>query len=281
MPKEYWSEDKFVNRVIEGDCIEVMRHLPNGCINMVLCDLPYGTTQNKWDSIVPLDELWAEYKRIVKPNGAIVLTSQGLFTAMLIMSQPKMFKYKWVWEKSKPTNFLNAKKQPLRKHEDVCVFYQRQPVYNPQMTEGEPYDKGVRKNQLSGSYGDFLPVHVHSDGKRYPTDVVYFKTAESEGDVIHATQKPVELGRYFVRTYSRPGDLILDNTSGSGSFLVAALMEGRNFMGIEKNADSELFKNEKIDYIEKTEERLHAVWQHLDADKQKHLKALNLINEFK
>lgn len=281
MPKEYWSEDKFVNRVIEGDCIEVMRHLPNGCINMVLCDLPYGTTQNKWDSIVPLDELWAEYKRIVKPNGAIVLTSQGLFTAMLIMSQPKMFKYKWVWEKSKPTNFLNAKKQPLRKHEDVCVFYQRQPVYNPQMTEGVPYDKGVRKNQLSGSYGDFLPVHVHSDGKRYPTDVVYFKTAESEGDVIHATQKPVELGRYFVRTYSRPGDLILDNTSGSGSFLVAALMEGRNFLGIEKNADSELFKNEKIDYIEKTEERLHAVWQHLDADKRKHLKALNLINEFK
>lgn len=281
MPKEYWSEDKFVNSVIEGDCIEVMGHLPNGCIDMVLCDLPYGTTQNKWDSIVPLDELWAEYKRIVKPNGAIVLTSQGLFTAMLIMSQPKMFKYKWVWEKSKPTNFLNAKKQPLRKHEDVCVFYQRQPVYNPQMTEGEPYDKGVRKNQLSGSYGDFLPVHVHSDGKRYPTDVVYFKTAESEGDVIHATQKPVELGRYFVRTYSRPGDLILDNTSGSGSFLVAALMEGRNFMGIEKNADSELFKNEKIDYIEKTKARLHAVWQHLDADKRKHLKALNLINEFK
>ena len=281
MPKEYWSEDKFVNSVIEGDCIEVMRHLPNGCIDMVLCDLPYGTTQNKWDSIVPLDELWAEYKRIVKPNGAIVLTSQGLFTAMLIMSQPKMFKYKWVWEKSKPTNFLNAKKQPLRKHEDVCVFYQRQPVYNPQMTEGEPYDKGVRKNQLSGSYGDFLPVHVHSDGKRYPTDVVYFKTAESEGDVIHATQKPVELGRYFVRTYSKPGDLILDNTSGGGSFLVAALMEGRNFMGIEKNADSELFKNEKIDYIEKTKERLHAVWQHLDADKQKYLKALNLINEFK
>jgi site-specific DNA-methyltransferase (adenine-specific)/modification methylase len=257
-----------------------MRHLPNGCIDMVLCDLPYGTTQNKWDSIVPLDELWAEYKRIVKPNGAIVLTSQGLFTAMLIMSQPKMFKYKWVWEKSKPTNFLNAKKQPLRKHEDVCVFYQRQPVYNPQMTEGEPYDKGVRKNQLSGSYGDFQPVHVHSDGKRYPTDVVYFKTAESEGEVIHATQKPVELGRYFVRTYSKPGDLILDNTSGSGSFLVAALLEGRNFIGIEKNADSELFKNEKIDYIQKTKERLHAAWQHLDADMRKHLKTQNLINEF-
>ncbi len=280
MPKKYWTEDKFVNRVIEGDCIEVMRCLPNDCIDMVLCDLPYGTTQNKWDSIVPLDELWAEYSRIVKPNGAIVLTSQGLFTAMLIMSQPKLFKYKWVWEKSKPTNFLNAKKQPLRKHEDVCVFYQRQPVYNPQMTEGEPYDKGVRKNQLSGSYGDFQPVHVHSDGRRYPTDVVYFKTAESEGEVIHATQKPVELGRYFVRTYSKPGDLILDNTSGSGSFLVAAMMEGRNFIGIEKNADSELFKNEKIDYIKKTKDRLRESWQLLDADMRKYLKVLNLIREF-
>ena len=280
MPKKYWTEDKFVNRVIEGDCIEVMHHLPNDCIDMVLCDLPYGTTQNKWDSIVPLDELWAEYKRIVKPNGAIVLTSQGLFTAALIMSQPKLFKYKWVWEKSKPTNFLNAKKQPLRKHEDVCVFYNKQPVYHPQMTEGEPYDKGVRKNQLSGSYGDFQPVHVHSDGKRYPTDVVYFKTAESEGEVFHATQKPVELGRYFVRTYSNPGDIILYNTSGSGSFVVAALMEGRNFVGIEKNADTELFKGEKIDYIKKTRERLQEAWRELDEEKTKHLRVCNLIEKF-
>ena len=280
MPKKYWTEDKFVNRVIKGDCIEVMHHLPDDCIDMVLCDLPYGTTQNKWDSIVPLDKLWTEYKRIVKPDGAIVLTSQGLFTAALIMSQPKLFKYKWVWEKSKPTNFLNAKKQPLRKHEDVCVFYNKQPVYNPQMKEGEPYDKGVRKNQLSGSYGDFLPVHVHSDGKRYPTDVVYFKTAESEGEVFHATQKPVELGRYFVRTYSNPGDIILDNTSGSGSFVVAALMEGRNFVGIEKNDDTELFKGEKIDYIQKTKDRLCNAWNDLDNEKRNHLKAFNLINEF-
>ena len=260
--------------------IGLMRHLPNDCIDMVLCDLPYGTTQNKWDCIVPLNELWAEYKRIVKPNGAIVLTSQGLFTAALIMSQPKLFKYKWVWEKSKPTNFLNAKKQPLRKHEDVCVFYNKQPVYNPQMTEGEPYDKGVRKNQLSGSYGDFQPVHVHSDGKRYPTDVVYFKTAESEGEVFHATQKPVELGRYFVRTYSNPGDIILDNTSGSGSFVVAALMEGRNFVGIEKNADTELFKGEKIDYIKRTRERLQEAWRQLDKEKTKQLRVCNLIEKF-
>lgn len=280
MAKIYWTEDKFVNNVIEGDCISVLQHLPNNCIDMVLCDLPYGTTQNKWDSIVPLDLLWAEYKRIVKPNGAILLTSQGMFTAALIMSQPKMFKYKWVWEKSKATNFLNAKKQPLRKHEDVCVFYRKQPTYNPQMTTGVPYDKGFRKDQLSGSYGDFQSVHVKSDGSRYPTDVIYFKTAESEGEVFHATQKPVELGRYLIKTYSNPGDIILDNTSGSGSFLVAALLEGRNFIGIEKNADTELFKGEKVDYIKKTEERLYKAWQTISNETKEHIKTINLINKF-
>ena len=230
--KNSYKIDQIVNSIFEGDCIEIMKQFPDNCIDMILCDLPYGTTQNKWDSIIPLDELWHEYKRIIKENGAIVLTSQGLFTAQLMLSNPKQFKYKWVWEKSKPTNFLNAKKQPLRKYEDVCVFYKKQPVYNPQMVQGEPYDKGFRKNQLSGSYGDFQPVHVHSDGKRYPTDVIYFKTAESEGEVIHPTQKPVELGRYFVRTYTNPGALVLDNTFGSGSFLLSALLEGRNFVGI-------------------------------------------------
>lgn len=238
--------DDFINNVFEGDCLEIMKQLPDKSIDMVLCDLPYGTTQNKWDSVIPLGELWQQYRRIVKDDGAIVLTSQGMFTAELMVSNPKMFRYKWIWEKSKSTNFLNAKKQPLRKHEDVCVFYRRQPVYHPQMIDGEPYDKGIRKNQMSGSYGDFQPVHVHSDGKRYPTDIIYFKTAESEGKVFHPTQKLVELGRYFVRTYTNPGDIVLDNTSGSGSFLVAALLEGRNFIGIEKNENVALFKKGDI-----------------------------------
>ena len=170
-----------VNQLFEDDCLHRMKELPNESIDMILCDLPYGMTQNQWDSYIPLDELWEQYKRIIKPNGAIVLTSQGMFTAKLIMSQPKLYKYTWIWEKSKPTNFLNAKKQPLRKHEDVCVFYKKQPTYNPQMTQGTPYDKGVRKDQLSGSYGDFQPVHVASDGERYPTDIIYIKTAECEG----------------------------------------------------------------------------------------------------
>ena len=224
-------------------------------------------------------KLWKQYCRVVKDDGAIVLTSQGMFTAELMHSNPKMFRYKWVWEKSKSTNFLNVKKQPLRKHEDVCVFYKKQPVYHPQMIEGEPYDKGVRKNQLSGSYGDFQPVHVHSEGKRYPTDIVYFKTAESEGKVYHPTQKPIELGRYFVRTYTNPGDVVLDNTSGSGSFLVAALMEGRNFIGIEKNENVALFKKEDIDYIKITKLRLYEVLKNLKQDKKQLLKKMNLLKK--
>lgn len=278
--KNSYKIDQIVNSIFEGDCIEIMKQFPDNCIDMILCDLPYGTTQNKWDSIIPLDELWHEYKRIIKENGAIVLTSQGLFTAQLMLSNPKQFKYKWVWEKSKPTNFLNAKKQPLRKYEDVCVFYKKQPVYNPQMVQGEPYDKGFRKNQLSGSYGDFQPVHVHSDGKRYPTDVIYFKTAESEGEVIHPTQKLVELGRYFVRTYTNPGALVLDNTFGSGSFLLSALLEGRNFVGIEKNKDVHLFKEKEIDYILAAKRRLYTGWQTLEESKRQTIRQINLILDF-
>lgn len=269
-----------VNKLYEKDCLECMRDIPDKSIDMILCDLPYGMTQNQWDCYIPLDLLWKQYLRIIKDNGAIVLTSQGLFTAKLILSQPKIFKYKWVWEKSKSTNFLNAKKQPLRKHEDICVFYKKQPVYHPQMVQGTPYDKGVRKNQLSGNYGDFQPVHVSSAGERYPTDVIYIKTAESEGKVVHPTQKPIALGRYFIRTYSNPGDVILDNTFGSGSFLVAALMEGRNFIGIEKNEDVALFKKEHIDYIEIARERLFQAWKNLDEEKKKYIIRTGVIKEF-
>jgi SOS regulatory protein LexA len=248
--------DKFINKVIEGDCLEVMETFPSKSIDMVLCDLPYGITQNHWDSLIPLDRLWILYERIIKDNGAIVLTGQGLFTATLMLSKPELFKYKVTWIKSKPTNFLNAKKQPLRKHEDICVFYKNQPPYNPQMTYGEPYNKGFRKDQLTGSYGDFKTVEVKSNGERYPTDVVYFKTAESEGEIYHPTQKPVELGRYLVRTFTQPNAVVLDNACGSGSFLVAAALEGRQYIGIEKNEDVYLHKRHQMDYIEICKKRL-------------------------
>lgn len=269
-----------MNKLFEGDCLEYMDEIPSESVDMILCDLPYGMTQNEWDCYIPLDELWKQYKRVIKPNGAIVLTSNGVFTAKLILSQPKIYKYKWVWEKSKPTNFLNAKKQPLRKHEDVCVFYKKQPTYHPQMTQGDPYDKGTRKDQLCGNYGDFEPVHVASTGERYPTDIIYVKTAECEGAVLHPTQKPIELGRYMIRTYTNPGEVILDNTFGSGSFLVAALMEGRNFIGIEKNENVALFKREEIDYIDVAKRRLFLAWEGLDKKTKKNIKVENLIAEF-
>ncbi|CAK7062790.1 MAG: hypothetical protein PETM_02709 [Petrimonas sp.] len=260
-PKQLQDINSIVNKVIQGDCLEVMQIIPDKSIDMILCDLPYGTTQNKWDSVINLEELWTEYERIIKDDGVIALTAQGVFTAKLICSNEKLFKYKIVWIKSKPTNFLNAKKQPLRKHEDVCIFYKKQPTYNPQMTDGEPYDKGVRKDQNTGSYGDFKPKHVKSNGKRYPNDVIfyddvpvddyiYIKTAESEGPVVHPTQKPVELGRYLIKTYTKPGDIVLDNACGSGSFLVSALLENRQFIGIEKNENALLHKVDIVDYVE-------------------------------
>jgi len=239
------SIEQYLNKVIQGDCLEVMKNIPSKSIDMILCDLPYGTTQNKWDSVIDLDQLWEHYERIIKDDGAIALTSQGLFTAKLIMSNEKLFKYKIVWIKSKSTNFLNAKKQPLRKHEDICLFYKKQPTYNAQMTNGEAYDKGIRKDQYTGSYGDFKPRHVKSNGERYPNDVVcyeeqpiddfvYVKTAESEGPVLHPTQKPTALFEYLIKTYTNEGDLVLDNCAGSGTTGVACQNLKRNYILIEK-----------------------------------------------
>lgn len=238
-----------------------MRRIEDQSIDMILCDLPYGTTQNKWDSVIPLDQLWDEYKRIIKPRGVIALSSQGVFTAKLILSNESWFKYKFVWVKSKPTNFLNARKQPLRQHEDICIFYKNQPDYHPVMSPGEPYDKGVRKAQYTGSYGDFKPVQVKSEGERFPTDTLYCKTAESEtgGRVWHPTQKPVALGRYLIRMFTKEGDTVLDNAFGSGSFLVSAALEQRRFIGIEKNEEVHLFKEKRIDYVKVAKQRLSEV----------------------
>ncbi len=241
--------------ILEGDCLNLMNAIPDSSINMILCDLPYGTTQNKWDSVICFESLWGQYRRVLADKGCVILTGQGPFTARLILSNESWFKYKITWVKSKATNFLNAKRQPLRKHEDICVFYPNQPNYTPQMTQGEPYNKGVRKNQLTGSYGEFKPSRVKSSGLRYPTDVVYFKTSESEGRVYHSTQKPVSLARYLIRTYTQEGDVVLDNACGSSSFLVAAALEGRKSIGIELNESVNLFKNKNVDMISVAEDR--------------------------
>ncbi|MFT4203616.1 MAG: site-specific DNA-methyltransferase [Chitinophagaceae bacterium] len=256
--------------IFKGDCLEVMKKIGDASVDMILCDLPYGTTQNKWDSVISLDALWEQYRRIIKPKGVIALSSQGIFTAKLILSNEKWFRYKFVWVKSKPTNFLNARKQPLRQHEDICIFYGSQPDYNPVMSPGLPYNKGIRKDQYTGSYGDFKPVQVKSDGERFPTDTLYCKTAESEtgGRVWHPTQKPVALGRYLIRMFTKPGDVVLDNAFGSGSFLVASALEERRFIGIEKNEEVHLFKEQNIDYIDVARKRLKEV-EFLLKEKQK------------
>jgi len=248
-------------KIYQGDCLKIMKQIDSKSVDMILCDLPYGTTQNKWDNVIPLDQLWEEYRRIIKPKGVTALSSQGIFTAKLILSNEPWFKYKFVWIKSKPTNFLNARKQPLRQHEDICIFYGSQPNYNPVMSPGGPYDRGLRKAQYTGSYGNFKPVYLKSKGGRYPKDTLYCKTAESEpgGRVWHPTQKPVALGRYLIRLFTQAGDIVLDNAFGSGSFLVAAALEQRRFIGIEKNEDVYLFKERQIDYINVAQQRLAEV----------------------
>lgn len=259
--------EEYINKVVEGDCLEVMKNIPDGSVDFVLCDLPYGITVNPWDQIIDMQRLWHQYERIIKDNGVIALSGQGIFTAHLILSNPKLFRYKIVWIKSKAPNFLSVNKQPLRKHEDICIFYKSQPVYHPQMHKAKPYDRGMRPAKVTGSYGAYKPANrVSKDGSRFPYDVLffeeekddwcYFKTAESEGKSWHPTQKPVDLGRYLIRTFTNHGDIVLDNACGSGSFLVAAIRENRRFIGIEKNQGAFKLKTIPVDFVKISKERI-------------------------
>ena len=222
-------------RLWHGDCLTLMKDIDTNSVDMLLVDLPYGTTQCKWDSIISLKDLWIEYNRIIKDNGAMLFHCAQPFTSNLIMSNVKNFKYEWVWEKSKASNYLNAKKQPLRAHESIAVFYRKPPTYNPQMTQGEAYNKGTAKRETE-VYGSQRAVEVKSDGERYPRTLKYFVTAEKEGK-LHPTQKPIALTEYFVNTFSNPGDVILDNTMGSGTTGVACVNLDREFIGIEKDKE--------------------------------------------
>ena len=222
-------------RLWHGDCLTLMKDIDTNSVDMLLVDLPYGTTQCKWDSIISLKDLWIEYNRIIKDNGAMLFHCAQPFTSNLIMSNVKNFKYEWVWEKSKASNYLNAKKQPLRAHESIAVFYRNPPTYNPQMTQGEAYNKGTAKRETE-VYGSQRAVEVKSDGERYPRTVQYFVTAEKEGK-LHPTQKPIALTEYFVKTFSNPGDVILDNTMGSGTTGVACVNLDREFIVIEKDKE--------------------------------------------
>ena len=216
---------------LHGDCLELMRGLPSGSVDMVLCDLPYGTTACSWDSIIPFDALWEQYWRVCKPNAAIVLTASQPFTTALIASNMKDFRYSWVWEKEQGVNFLLAKKQPLKVHEDVCVFYKSLPTYNPQMTAGKPYVSG--KGSSGEVSGNVIKTQTVNTGERYPKSVL--KVNRQTG--FHPTQKPVALFEYLIRTYTNPGDLVLDNTAGSGTTAIAAENAGRKWICMERDPE--------------------------------------------
>lgn len=211
--------------LMKGDCLELMKRIPDNSVDMILCDLPYGTTQNKWDAVIPFEALWAEYRRIRKPSAAIILTAAQPFTSALIMSNVEEFKYSWIWRKSKPTGHLNAKKQPMRNTEDVTVFYRHQCLYSPQGVR----DTDVMVSRTNrGNYGECSKT-TRQTVTGYPTTLLEFATENGT----HPTQKPVALMEYLIRTYTHEGMTILDNCMGSGTTGAACANTGRNFIGIE------------------------------------------------
>jgi len=241
-----------INTILNGDCLEMMPLIEFESIDLILCDLPYGTTQNKWDIIIPFDKLWNEYEGIIKPNGAIILTAAQPFTTDLINSNRRLFKYDLIWYKPLGTGFLNANRMPMRNHEHICIFYKSLPSYNPQMGVGKR-KKGMRKNDRNGGcYNDFNQNRIEpfdDEGKRFPQSVIEITNGDRTTENDHSTQKPVDLFRYLIKTYSNEGDLVLDNCSGSGTTAAACIMEGRNYICIEKDVNyysSSLKRIEKL-----------------------------------
>lgn len=216
--------------LIQGDCLDVMAGFESESVDMILCDPPYGTTQCKWDSIIPLEPMWEQLKRVIKPNGAIVMTASQPFTTNLISSNYKMFKYCWVWEKPKGTGHLNARKQPMNNYEEVCVFYSKQCNYTPQMTLGEAYRAKSGKSEFDG-YGKDRRIGSDNSGYRYPKRIQKFIGVER--NTLHPTQKPVALMEYLIKTYTNEGETVLDFAMGSGTTGVACKNLRREFIGIE------------------------------------------------
>ena len=239
------------------DCLDGMKLIPDESIDMILCDLPYGTTQCKWDSIIPFEPLWKQYSRVIKDNGAIVLFGSEPFTSLLITSNLKDFKYNWIWQKNKCTGFLNAKKQPLNDNETISVFYKRQCTYNPQMTVAEKiYKRGFvtrdkeKDIQQSDNYGEQKSFLQVDNGLRYPKRIQYFDNNFTR-EQLHPTQKPVALFEYLIKTYTNETEIVLDNCMGSGTTAVACINTNRNYIGFELSEE----------YCKIAEERIGAVTQ--------------------
>ena len=245
-------------KLLQGDCLELMEGIPDKSIDMILCDLPYGTTACKWDTIIPFEPLWEQYERIIKDNGAIVLTASQPFAMNLAMSNMRLFRDEWIWDKTRGSNFQLAKKMPMKSHENVLVFYKKLPTYNPQYWYSSPYKttEGKRARTIEGLSNSSAGVNrtaTVSDGRRYPLSII---TIKRDSEKLHPTQKPVALLEYLIKTYTNEGETVLDNCMGSGSTGVACVNTNRRFIGIELD---ENYYNIAKQRIESQENKLKVV----------------------
>lgn len=220
-----------------------MERIPDKSIDMILCDLPYGTTQNHWDTVIPLEPLWEQYKRVIKDNGCIALFAQTPFDKVLGASNLKMLRYEWIWLKEQGTGHLNAKKMPLKAHENILIFYKKRPIYNPQMRRGKPYV--CTSGHRSANYGSQKRTTTINEGQRYPIDVLKIERAKTDRG-LHPTQKPVTFLEYLIKTYTNEGETVLDNCMGSGSTAVACINTNRNFIGFEISKEYCDIANQRI-----------------------------------
>ncbi len=259
-----------LDTIYNMDCLQGMQAIPDGSIDAIICDLPYEVLHKsnelvQWDRLIPFEPLWEQYLRVAKPNAAIVLFCQGMFTAQLMMSQPKLWKYNLIWEKGRATGFLNANRMPMRSHEDIAVFYRSQPTYNPQMRQGDRHSRGKgthkQTNQCYGAHKeikqkvgatyDYAHIKVvEPTGECFPMSVLHFNKEHSD-ETWHPTQKPVDLLRWLIRTYTNEGETVLDNCMGSGTTAVACIKEKRHFIGFETNEEYYDKACKRIDIIKR------------------------------
>lgn len=234
-----------------GDCLERMRELPDASVDMILCDLPYGTTQNKWDAVIPFEPLWTEYWRVAKPGAAVVLTAAQPFTSALVISQVKRFRDEWIWAKNAGTNFANAKRQPLREHESVLIFAKKATTYNPigrpRLNPNIKRRSKIERGTNGHGFGLLDIEKFYGDGPKSPGTVLYFDVAPNSLGKIHPTQKPVALFEYLIRTYTDPDMTVLDNCAGSGTTAIAAERTGRNWICIERDPEYYAKACERVD----------------------------------
>lgn len=248
-----------INKIFNEDCLVGMNRIPDKSVDMILCDLPYGTTRNKWDSILPLGLLWEQYERIIKDNGAIVLTAQTPFDKVLGASNLKLLKYEWIWEKDRASGHLNAKKMPMKAHENILVFYKKLPTYNAQMTTGhKPSNTSGKRKKDTTNYGKFKQIISGGQTTRYPRSVQKVNVVNSQHGYTHPTQKPVALFEYLIKTYTNEGETVLDNCMGSGTTAIACLNTNRNYIGFELEKE----------YFEKINQRIESYHSNTKEAKQ-------------